>query len=81
MQSAARMFSAVTTGVLVAAAIIVFGHHPQPTISWLSLKDMVLLAMSDSVLDGAPVPACQLRQVVAVEASSVKCENGISPKF
>jgi hypothetical protein len=62
------MFSAMTTGVWVAALITVFGHHPQPTISGLSLKAMVVLAMSDVVLDGAHVPACQLRQVVVVDA-------------
>jgi hypothetical protein len=60
--------SAVTTGVLATAAITVFGHHLQPTTFGLSLKARVVLAMSDSVLDGAPVPACQLRQVVAVDA-------------
>jgi hypothetical protein len=73
------MFSAVTTGVLVAVAITVFGHHPQPTLSELSLKAIAVWVMSDRVLDNAPDSTCQLYQVGVVEASSVKSDNGISP--
>jgi hypothetical protein len=66
MSCSAGMFRGVTTGVLVAAAITVFGHHPWPTTFWLISKAMVVLAMSDSVLDGAGVTVYQVNyQIIA----------------
>ena len=41
---------------------------------------MVVLAMSDPLLHGAPVAACQLSQADTVQFQSVKSENGGSHK-
>ena len=57
-------------------SVSVFGRHPRPTTSGLIFKAMVVLVMSDPVLDGAPVAACQLSHAVVVQAQRVKSENG-----